>query len=126
MARRLAREQVSQNTCLRPRSTAVLHVSVWSSGAWVPQKSQVTSSLTPRRLLRRRPPRRLRETAVSRYVVIVTSYRLTVVCSPAIRVRASPVGGGSDRASEGETRLLRGLLGLAAHPAGHGQVVAAP
>jgi hypothetical protein len=48
MARRLAREQVSQNTCLRPRSTAVLQVSAWSAGAWVPQKSQVTSSLTPR------------------------------------------------------------------------------
>ncbi|CUR60435.1 hypothetical protein NOCA1210106 [metagenome] len=31
----------------------------------------------------------------------------------------------SDRASEGETRLLRGLLGLAAHATGHGQVVTA-
>lgn len=56
MARRLSREQVSQNTCLRPRSIAVLQVNVWSSGAWVPQKSQVTSSLTPRGYSARRLP----------------------------------------------------------------------
>src|SRR5690349_24236611 len=47
------------------------------------------------------------------------------MCSPAIRV-SLPRRGRSDRASEGETRLLRGLLGLAAHTTGQGHLVAAP
>ncbi|MDZ5662690.1 hypothetical protein HN031_13195 [Nocardioides sp. zg-1308] len=58
----------------------------------------------------------------------MTTYRL-VLGSPAIRVERVPRSVlevlCSDRASEGETRLLRGLLGLAAQPTGHGQVVAA-
>jgi hypothetical protein len=49
------------------------------------------------------------------------SCRLSFSASPAIRARLV-----LDRTGEGETRLLRSLLGLAAHPTGQGHLVATP
>ena len=74
MARRWVREQVSQKARRRPFSTEVVQVRVSHSGAWVPQKSHVTVSLTLPRL----PPSTCPEISTSRYVVIVTTYRLVV------------------------------------------------
>ena len=82
---------------------------------------------TPRRL---RPARRGREpdtgNGTSRHDVAV---RRTGSCCAHPRSGREPSRGRSasdtsDRAGEGETRLLRGLLGLAAHTTGQGQLVA--
>ena len=74
MARRWVREQASQKARRRPFSTEVVQVRVSPSGAWVPQKSHVTVSLTLPRL----PPSLSPQISTSRYVVTVTTYRLVV------------------------------------------------
>ena len=80
MARRWVREQVSQKARRRPFSTEVVQVRVSPSGAWVPQKSHVTVSLTLPRLPPAISPRASAEIspeiATSRHVVTVTTYRL--------------------------------------------------
>jgi len=82
MARRWVREQVSQKARRRPFSTDVVQVRVSPSGAWVPQKSHVTVSLTLPRLPPSISPHVSREASseisTSRYVVTVTTYRLVV------------------------------------------------
>lgn len=131
MARRWVREQSGQNRRCRPFSTATVQVraSAGLPGSPTrPQKSQVTgwSSATGSTVVPEMPwieevvqrPSRNRRGRVRRVVVPGLSPRLLVLTAG----RAGPAVV-SQGASESESRLLRGLLGLAAEPAGQEQLV---
>ena len=98
IARRCSREQVSQKTRFRPFSTAVVQVSRHLVGLRAAEVARRRADLATVDANNRADGRRS--------------------VGPPTRWSRHGIGRGSEGAGEGEARLLRGLLGLAAEPTG--------